>query len=71
MTIRWPLHLSLIGFSDAHWGSDPDDCSDMTNYCIFPGCSAIAWSSKKQHIVSRSSTEAEYRILANATTEAL
>lgn len=31
--------------------------------------SNVAWSSKKQHTVSRSSTEAEYRSLANGTAE--
>lgn len=26
MAIKWPLHLSLVGFSDGDWGSNPDDC---------------------------------------------
>ena len=33
------------------------------------GNSPISWKSKKQHIVSISSSEAEYRAIANAASE--
>lgn len=32
-------------------------------------CNVVAWSSNKQHIVSRSNTETEYRSLVNIRTE--
>jgi hypothetical protein len=35
----------------------------------FLGSNLVAWSARKQATVSRSSTEAEYKSLANATTE--
>lgn len=69
ITLRSSPHLSLIGFSDADWGNDPDDRRSMTGFCIFLGSNIVSWSSKKQHTISRSSMEAEYRGLANATTE--
>jgi histone deacetylase 1/2 len=36
---------------------------------VFLGNNLISWTAKKQPTVSRSSTEAEYKALANATAE--
>ena len=40
-----------------------------TGYCFLLSSSLISWRSKKQTHVARSSTEIEYRALANATFE--
>lgn len=57
--------LSLHAFSDADWAGDSDDCVSTNAYIIYLGSHPISWSAKKQKGVARSSTEAEYRAVAN------
>ena len=61
--------LCLHAYSDATWASDPTYRHSVTGYCIFLGHSPLAWKSKNQSAVSRSSTEAELRALATTTSE--
>lgn len=53
--------------SNADWVCDPTDCHSMTGYCFIFGDSLISCRSKKQALVSCSSTLAEYRALADMT----
>jgi histone deacetylase 1/2 len=59
----------LSGFADANWVGCPDDRRSTSGHAVFLGDNLVAWSSRKQPTVSRSSTEAEYKSVANATAE--
>jgi len=61
--------LELRAYSDADHGNDPTDRKYVTGFCIFLGDSLISWKSKKQSIVSQSSTEAEYCAMTSTTKE--
>jgi hypothetical protein len=63
--------LELRAYADADWVGDPTDRRSTTGYCFLLGSSLISWHSKKQSVVARSSTEAEYRALADATSKLL
>lgn len=69
LTLKNCTNINLFGFAYADWATDPDDRRSTCGYCIYIGKNLISWCSKKQTTISRSSTETEYKSVANAIAE--
>jgi hypothetical protein len=63
--------LTCAGYSDADWVEDCQDHRSTLAYTYWFGDGAISWKSRKQATVSLSSTEAEYKALADSCKEGL
>ncbi|KAH9766022.1 hypothetical protein KPL70_002047 [Citrus sinensis] len=48
-------------YTDADWAGSVSDRHSTSGYFTFVGGNLVTWRSKKQHVVARSSAEAEYR----------
>jgi hypothetical protein len=64
-----PSPFALTAFTDADWAGEPFDRRSTSGIIFFLGNNPITWLTKKQHTVSRSSTEAEYCSLASGAAE--
>ena len=62
-------NLPHHAFSDVDWASNKDDYTSTSVYLVYLGRKPISWSSKKQHTLARSSTEAGYRLVASIAVE--
>jgi hypothetical protein len=60
---------TMVAYSDTDWARCPNTRRSTSGYCVFLCDTLISWSLKSQPIVSRSSAEAEYKGVANATAE--
>nr|GEV03415.1 reverse transcriptase domain-containing protein [Tanacetum cinerariifolium] len=57
--------LGPDGYTDADWTGCPFSHRSIFEYCVFLGDNLLSWPSKRQHTISHSSYEAEYRGVAN------
>lgn len=61
----------LFGYSDANWAGDVDTRRSTSGYVFKVANCTVSWCSKKQASVTKSTTEAEYIALSQATQEAI
>lgn len=62
---------TVSAFSDADWAGCVDDRRSTGGFAVYLSDNLISWSARKQPTVSRSSTETEYKSLANATAKVI
>ncbi|XP_019156720.1 PREDICTED: uncharacterized protein LOC109153270 [Ipomoea nil] len=74
-TLNYGLRLSpsassdIHAYSDSDWAGCPVDRKSTSGYAVFLGSNFFSWLSRKQRTVARSSTEAEYKALADVAAE--
>jgi hypothetical protein len=61
--------MMVSAFLDSDWAGDSDDRRLTAGFVVYLGKNLVSWSARKQPTVSQSSTEAEYKAVANATAE--
>lgn len=64
---HWPF--AVQAFSDSDWAGCPVTRRSTGGFAIYLGSNLISWSAKKQKTVSRSSTESEYKAIADTVAE--
>ncbi|RVW89842.1 putative mitochondrial protein [Vitis vinifera] len=56
---------------DADWAGSVNNRRSTSGYCTFVWGNLVTWRSKKQNVVARSNTEAEFRAVAQGICELL
>jgi hypothetical protein len=63
--------LQLNGWTDSDYAGDLDDRKSTSGYLFMLGGGAVSWSSKKQPIVTLSTTEAEFVAAASCACQSI
>ncbi|XP_019179568.1 PREDICTED: uncharacterized protein LOC109174781 [Ipomoea nil] len=58
---------AVHAFSDSDWAGCPVHRKSTSGYAVFLGSNLISWLSRKQCTIARTSTEAEYKTLADVS----
>jgi hypothetical protein len=61
--------MLVSGFSDVDWVGCVNNRRSTGGFAVFLGSNLVSWSARKQPTGSRSSIEAEYKVIANVATE--
>ncbi|XP_050241952.1 secreted RxLR effector protein 161-like [Quercus robur] len=61
----------LLGFTDSDYAGDQDDRRSTSDYVFMLGTGVVSWSSKKQPIVTLSTTEAEFVVATACACQAI
>lgn len=62
---------NLIGYSDSDYAGCLETRKSTTGYVFFMAGASVSWTSRRQELVTRSTTESEYVAAATAAREAL
>ncbi|TXG67231.1 hypothetical protein EZV62_008506 [Acer yangbiense] len=62
---------SLFGFTDSDYAGNQDDQKSTSGYVFMMGSGAVSWSSKKQQIVTLSTTKAEFVAATSCSCQAI
>ena len=63
--------LDLIVYTDSDFAGYRVDYRSTSGYCTFFGGNLVTWRSKKQSVVSKSSTKAEFRAMSKGIDETM
>jgi len=63
--------IGLTAYSDRNYAGDLDDRRSTSKSVFMMGTIAVSWASKKQHVVSLSTTEAEYIAAASCACQCI
>ena len=71
ITYKRTYKLNLILYTDSYYAGSRVDHRSTTGYCTFLGGNLVTWRSKKQEVVSKSSTEAKFRAMSKGIDEVM